>query len=230
MKISLQTFRRFSLTAGILFCSALPGLAGDIKIIANPDIHADTISLRHLKSVFLGEKTSLNGVHVEPVLEKEGAAHETFLREYLGRSPDELQNYYMTLVVTGRGSMPKVVNTDADVVDYVSKTRGAIGYVSSSASTPGVKTLSIEDDNQAARKLITRIEPEYPVPLKQRSIGGVVRLKLTIAANGSVENAELLGGNPILGEAAVAAVTKWKYAPAASRSTLEVSIPFDPNQ
>ena len=190
---------------------------------------ARTISLRELKSVFLEEMNSLDGVHVEPVFEKRGPAHEAFLREYLGRGDYELQRYYQTLVFSGRGSMPKAVGSDAEVVAYVAKTRGAIGYVSAGVTTQDVKILTIGDAaSNAERKLITRVEPEYPDELQKRAIGGTVRLKVTIAADGTVENTELLGGNPVLGDSASAAVARWRYAPAAAQTTREVSIPFDP--
>jgi ABC-type phosphate transport system substrate-binding protein len=39
--------------------------------------------------------------------------------------------------------MPKTVGSDDEVVAYVAKTKGAIGYVSSSASAAGVKTLEV---------------------------------------------------------------------------------------
>ena len=218
----------------LLVAMALAGrgmaFAGDFKIIANSSVEADTISARELKSIFLRENDRLGGMHVEPVLEKGGPVHDAFLKEYLGRSDDDLQKYYLTLVFSGKGTMPKAVGSDAEVVAYVAKTRGAIGYVSSATDAPGVKVLTIADaTGNAERKLLTRVEPEYPEALWKRSIGGTVRLKVTIAATGNVENAELLGGNPVLGDAAIAAVAKWKYAPAASRTTAEVSIPFDPH-
>jgi TonB family protein len=204
-------------------------LAADVKVIANSSVTASTISVRDLKSVFLGEKSSLDGSHVVPVFEKGGSAHEAFLKEFLGRSDDDLQRYYQTLVFSGRGSMPKAVGSDAEVVAYVATTRGAIGYVSAETSAEGVKTLTVGDSAaNAERKLLSRVEPEYPQALRDRSIGGTVRLRLTIAANGNVENAELLGGSPILGVAAMAAAAKWKYSPAGSRTTAEVSILFDP--
>jgi len=219
-----------SILFGLLLASCSLARAQDVKIIANPGIPADTISIRELKSVFLGETNSLGGVHVEPVLKKHGAVHEAFLREYLSRSDDDLQKYYMALVFSGRGSMPKAEDADDDVIAYVSKTKGAIGYVSAAANTSGVKILNVASSNSPPeRRLITRIEPDYPEELQKRAIGGTVRLRLTISANGSVENAELLGGNPVLGESAIAAVSRWKYAPASSRTTAEVSIPFTPN-
>ena len=218
-------------TAVLIFPSANAG-PGAIKVIANSSVTADTISTGELKRVFLEERNSLaDGTHVEPVLEKHGPVHEAFLQEYLGRTDDDLQNYYRVLVFTGRGSMPKELGSDAEVVAYVARTRGAIGYVSTGASVEGVRTLTVVDaPGNAERKLITRIEPVYPEDLRKRSIGGLVRLKVTISTNGSVEYIELLGGNPILAESAITAVKQWKYSAASPRTTLEVRIPFDPQR
>jgi len=226
----MQFLKLLLVVAGLFPFVPEMALAADIKVIANSSVTIDTISAHELKNVFLGGKSSLGGAHVEPVLEKGGLTHQAFLKKFIGRSDDELQKYYLALVFTGRGSMPKALASDEEVVAYVAKTRGAIGYVSAGTDAPGVKVLTISDaTGNPERRLIFRVEPEYPEELQKRSIGGTVRLKVTIAATGNVENAELLGGNPVLGDAAIAAVAKWKYAPAASRSTAEVSIPFDPH-
>ena len=216
------------LAAGLTIFASVDSVAGDVKVIANASVKADTISAADLKRVFLEEKSSLDGSHVEPLLEKEWRAHEAFLQEYLGMSEDDLQSYYQTLLFTGRGFMPKVLGSDAEVVAYVARTQGAIGYVSSAASAEGVKTLAIGvPSSNAERKLITRVEPDYPDTLKRLNIGGTVRLRVSISAKGNVEDVELLGGNPILGESAAAAVKKWVYAAGRSRTIAEVSILFD---
>ena len=85
-----------------------------------------------------------------------------------------------------------------------------------------------QQDSKADRKLITRVEPDYPPVLRMRQIGGTVRLQVTITPKGTVESAKLLGGNPILGESAVAAVKKWKYASAETATTSTVSLEFNP--
>ena len=220
------------LVAAVVMFGSVHALAGNVRIIANPSVKAETISVSEIKNVFLEERNSLrDGTHVEPVLSKGGPVHATFLREYLGQNDDALQNYYRTLVFTGKGSMPKALHSDEEVVAYVSRTRGAIGYVSSSTPLDGVKTLAVhQEESEATRKLISRVEPVYPDILQSNHIGGTVRLQVTIASNGRVEDAELLGGNPILGDAAMAAVKKWVYAAGRSRTTTEVSIPFDPGR
>jgi TonB family protein len=123
--------------------------------------------------------------------------------------------------------MPKSVRTDAEVVAYVAKTKGAIGYVSSEANTSGVKSLDITSLEITMRRVVNRVDPEFPDLLRKNHIRGTVRLQVTVAANGKVEGVTLLGGDPVLGDLAMAAVRKWVYAPARSKDTIEVSIPFD---
>jgi hypothetical protein len=131
-------------TAASVLLAGTAARAGEIKLIANLNVAASAISADDLRGVFLETKASLDGAHAEPVLQKGGAVHETFLKEYLGKTDAALQTYYRSLVFTGKASMPKTLASDADVVAHVAKTKGAIGYVSASAATPGVKTLEVK--------------------------------------------------------------------------------------
>jgi len=215
---------------GTVVFGTVHALASDVKIVANPNVRADSITPAELRSVFLEDRRSLNdGSHVEPVLAKGGAAHQAFLRQYVGKSDDELRTYYRTLVFTGTGAMPKFLDSDAEIINYVSRTKGAIGYVSIDFPATGVKVLVISQAGASfERQLVTRVEPEYPETLKRLLIGGTVRLIVTISPGGNVAGVQLVGGNPILAEPAIKAVKQWVYTPGPSRSMLEVSIPFIP--
>ena len=119
--------------------------AADIKVIANSSVGATSVSSDELKGVFLATKSSLSdGSHVEPVLLKGGAVHEAFLKDYVGKSDSALETYYRSLVFTGKGSMPKAFSTEAEVVAYVEKTKGAIGYVASATATASAKVLEVK--------------------------------------------------------------------------------------
>jgi TonB family protein len=216
--------------AGFIFSWTAHAIASDVKIVANPSVRTDSISSSELRGIFMAERNSLkDGSHVAPVFERSGATHEAFLREVLNESAESLQSHYGALVFTGKASMPRSFNSDAEVLTYVAKTRGAIGYVSVATSADGVKVLTIvPEGNILSRALLIRVEPEYPETLRQLRIGGTVRLQITVSPQGRAENVTLLGGNPILGESAIKAVTQWVYAPAPSRTTVEVTIPFDP--
>jgi TonB family protein len=86
------------------------------------------------------------------------------------------------------------------------------------------------DQSSSDRKVITRVEPEYPDALKRLYIGGVVRLEVEVAANGAVKSTKLLGGSPILGQSSMKAVKQWRYAPAAADEVLTVKLEFDPHR
>jgi ABC-type phosphate transport system substrate-binding protein len=119
--------------------------AADFKVIANSSVGASSVSAEELKGVFLATKSSLSdGSHVEPVLLKSGAVHAAFLKDYVGKNDSGLETYYRSLVFTGKGSMPKTFATDAEVVAYVAKTKGAIGYVAAGTDTGGAKVLEVK--------------------------------------------------------------------------------------
>jgi TonB family protein len=82
----------------------------------------------------------------------------------------------------------------------------------------------------AARKLLKKVDAQYPAALKHRGIGGTVKLKVYIKADGSVRDSEVLGGSAALADAAQKAVAQWRFAPAAADSVMEVSIVFNPNE
>ena len=86
-----------------------------------------------------------------------------------------------------------------------------------------------QKSEQAPRKVLITVKPDYPPLLKHEQIGGLVRLGATVLPSGTVIKVEIRGGNPILAESAVAAVMKWKYAPAASQTVEEISLSFSPH-
>jgi periplasmic protein TonB len=83
---------------------------------------------------------------------------------------------------------------------------------------------------EADRKVIKRVEPEYPPTMKKLEIGGTVRLKVTVRADGSVESVDTLGGNDGLAAAAVKAVQQWRFSSASRSSILEIKLVFDPHR
>jgi TonB family protein len=81
----------------------------------------------------------------------------------------------------------------------------------------------------SVRKVLKKAPVGYPYILKSKGIGGVVKLKVFVKPDGTVRDAEVLGGNPILAESAQKSVMQWKFSPASSETALEVSITFDPH-
>jgi TonB family protein len=87
-----------------------------------------------------------------------------------------------------------------------------------------------EQNSADERRVMTRVEPDYPEALKRLYIGGVVRVEVVIAPNGVVRSTKLLGGSPILGQSSMKAIKQWKYAPAPAQQVMTVKVEFDPHR
>lgn len=90
--------------------------------------------------------------------------------------------------------------------------------------------LASQSSDSSDRKIITRVEPEYPDALKRLYIGGVVRVEVVVAPNGAVKSTRLLGGSPILGQSTMKAIKQWRYVAAPSEQVLTVKLEFDPHR
>ena len=82
----------------------------------------------------------------------------------------------------------------------------------------------------AARKLLKKVDAQYPAALKHRGIGGTVKLKVYIKADGTVRDSEVLGGSAALADAAQKAVAQWRFTPGSAETMMEVSVVFNPNE
>jgi|SRR6476661_1445753 len=81
---------------------------------------------------------------------------------------------------------------------------------------------------QQPRRVIYKTNPVYPPVLKDKQIGGLVRILVVVTPAGRVTQTEDLGGNPVLVTAAEAAVKQWKYEPAANETREMVILRFGP--
>lgn len=63
------------------------------------------------------------------------------------------------------------------------------------------------------RRIKTKVAPAYPELARQMKLVGTVRLEVVVAANGTVKSTKVLGGHPLLIQAADAAIKKWRYEP-----------------
>jgi TonB family protein len=80
------------------------------------------------------------------------------------------------------------------------------------------------------RKVVSRVDPEYPEAMKKLYIGGIVRVEVVVLPSGAVKSTKLLGGSPILGQSTMKAIKQWKYVPAGAEQTVTEKVEFDPHR
>jgi len=78
------------------------------------------------------------------------------------------------------------------------------------------------------RKVKSKVSPVYPEIARKMGLSGFVKLQVIVTPNGSVKETKVIGGHPILVNAAVDAVKKWKFETASAESAGTLEFKFEP--
>lgn len=65
----------------------------------------------------------------------------------------------------------------------------------------------------AEGSLVRRVEPQHPEQARSQRVQGAVVLDVRIGREGGVQEVKLVSGDPLLAEAANAAVRQWRFKP-----------------
>jgi ABC-type phosphate transport system substrate-binding protein len=119
--------------------------AQDVLLIVNADVPGDSITASDVKNIFLCKKTDWgNGSKITFFTTEEDATLSVFLKDYVGKSSSQYRTFWKKQVFTGKGKMPQSSGNDNEMVELVSGTGGAIGFVLKGADLGNTKTLSIQ--------------------------------------------------------------------------------------
>jgi TonB family protein len=88
--------------------------------------------------------------------------------------------------------------------------------------------LSQQDGSQTKRKVVNKVSPEYPALARTMSLRGTVKVAALVSPNGNAKTVEIKGGHPVLAQAAMYAVRKWKWEQSPHESTEIIEVTFDP--
>ncbi len=116
------------LTALGLTAVAEPALVG------NKALDGQTLDADGVKAVLLGKKVMLGDTRAIIVIAKTSEAQEAFLKKAVNMSTSQFQNHWRRLFMTGGGSAPKIVETEADACKLVAETAGAIAAADSGSA------------------------------------------------------------------------------------------------
>jgi hypothetical protein len=120
---------KFSLKQ-MLLAAAVIGLAtalhADPALAGHSGLKGQSLDAEGAKAVLLGKKITLGDARVVIVIAKAGAAQDTFLQSHVGMTTSQFQNHWRRLFMTGGGTAPKIVETEADAVKLAAETPGAV--------------------------------------------------------------------------------------------------------
>jgi len=83
-------------------------------------------------------------------------------------------------------------------------------------------------NDELVRRAKSRVQPAYPELARKMNISGTVKISVVVAPNGTVKEARVVGGHPVLATAALDAAKKWRFEPASGESTGIIDFKFEP--
>jgi TonB family protein len=104
---------------------------------------------------------------------------------------------------------------------------GGLLLAAIATTVPLAPVRAVAQDGAVTRKIKSKVTPNYPELAHRMSIVGKVKLAVVIAPNGTIRDAKVIGGHPILVDAAMDAVKKWKYEPSPNETSGTVEVVFE---
>lgn len=83
-----------------------------------------------------------------------------------------------------------------------------------------------QDAGQEKRKARSKVMPEYPALARQMNVTGKVKIEAVITPDGRVTTTRVVGGSPLLVNAAIDALKKWKFEPGPNVTTETLEFEF----
>lgn len=80
----------------------------------------------------------------------------------------------------------------------------------------------------SGRKVVARMPAPYPPLARNMALQGTVKLEVIVSTDGSVKETQIKGGHPVLAQAAVNSVRRWKWEAAPHESHEIVEVKFTP--
>ncbi|MGA9814918.1 MAG: energy transducer TonB [Terriglobales bacterium] len=84
------------------------------------------------------------------------------------------------------------------------------------------------ESDELTRKPKTKVAPIYPDVARRMGVSGTVKLSVVVAPNGTVKSSKVVGGHPVLVNAAMDAMKQWKFESAPTESSGIVEFKFQP--
>lgn len=141
--------KALALACLLLVCQASRGsaAAGSFVVIVNAANPASAVARDLIANIFLKKvKSWSTGEKVKPVDLRVGSGtREAFSRSVLAQGAELVDELWQRQIFEGQDVPPPRKASEAEVIDYVARNPGAIGYVAQgSVLRPGVKALHIQ--------------------------------------------------------------------------------------
>lgn len=131
----------------VVVCTTAAGQqSAGYKVIVHPNNPATALDRRFLTDAFLKKITTWpSGDVIRPAdLAPDSPVRRAFTHDVMNRSVESVKGYWQQRIFSGRDVPPPEFDTDDEVVQFVLKHEGGIGYVSSAAKVGDCHIVTVQ--------------------------------------------------------------------------------------
>jgi ABC-type phosphate transport system substrate-binding protein len=133
--------RYFLIFTIALFCLYAAVVSAQVVIIANKSISVKSIDMNSLRNLYTLQSNEIGAQKVKLFFLNEDSETDNKFLSNMGKTLLELKKIWLTAKLTGNGIPPEIVVNSAAVVDKITATPGAVGFVDSKSINGNIKVL-----------------------------------------------------------------------------------------
>jgi len=85
-----------------------------------------------------------------------------------------------------------------------------------------------QSNDEFVRRAKSKVQPSYPELARKMNIVGTVKIEIVVSPSGTVKEARVIGGHPVLASVSLDAAKKWRFEPATVETTGVIDFKFEP--
>lgn len=133
--------KRVSAVLILLVTLASPLVGADLAVVAHPDSQVITLDRAQLINIYMGRYRQFpTGEAALPV--DLSTLKERFYRALVSKDLAEINSYWARLVFSGQVSPPLQLQSAEDVLEYVRRNPGALGFVDAAEVPADIKVVA----------------------------------------------------------------------------------------
>ena len=134
---------------GLVLALTLSGFAAPVSaspvVIVHPGVDVDQLNVQQVRKIFMGKVVKWdNGDRIRLATMGGGGRSKEFLATYINKTPKQYFTTWKRAVFSGTGHMPASFETEAEMIAFVARTKGAVGFIDQDTEHRGVKVVPVK--------------------------------------------------------------------------------------
>jgi ABC-type phosphate transport system substrate-binding protein len=114
--------------------------ANGVVVIGHPTVKR--LDTNTVARIYTGRVIEVDGVPITAINAKAGTPiRNRFLQTFLNQDEDKYTAYWTVRRYIGKGASPREMNQSSEIIQFVTSTPGAIGYIDETEVRPGLNVL-----------------------------------------------------------------------------------------